>query len=170
MILYHEDQLANSLQNETHIQGVSTINSFDIPEIDMYDYIQKSRDATRISRDHLMLMAIAWVLPEERQLFQMFPETILIDCTFHTNNEKRPFSSLIEKDRNSKTFTILRAFLSNERLWVFNWIFTQVLPKIFDSIMQDVKLIISDGDSQEMAAIDNVISMHYPKARRTRCG
>ena len=57
----------------------------------MYDYIQKSRDATRISRDHLMLMAIAWVLPEERQLFQMFPETILIDCTFHTNNEKGPY-------------------------------------------------------------------------------
>ena len=170
MILYHEDQLANSLQNETHIQGVSTINSFDIPEIDMYDYIQKSRDATRISRDHLMLMAIAWVLPKERQLFQMFPETFLIDCTFHTNNEKRPLLTLTGKDRNSKTFTFLRAFLPNEQLWVFNWIFTQVLPKMFDSIMQDVKLIISDGDSQEMAAIDNAISMHYPKARRARCG
>ena len=86
--------------------------TFDIPEIDMYDYIEKSRDATRISRDHLMLMAIAWVLPEERQLFQMFPETILIDCTFHTNNEKRPLLTLTGKDRNSKIFTFLRAFFT----------------------------------------------------------
>ena len=52
-------------------------------------------------------MAIAWVIPKERRMFKIFPETITIDCIAKTNNEKRPLLTMTGKDRNSKTFTIL---------------------------------------------------------------
>ena len=52
-------------------------------------------------------------------------------------------------------FLILRAFLPNERSWIFCWILNAVLPTMIPkNILQRVNVIISDGDSQECSWID----------------
>ena len=116
-------------------------------------------------------MGIAWVIPSERQLFNLFSEVITVDTTASTNNELRPLLIISAKDSSGKMFTVLRAFLPNEQAWVFRWIFSAVLPKMFGlSKLNDVKLIISDGDSQEMQQIDTAITKYFPQAYRARCG
>ena len=103
-------------------------------------------------------MTIAWVIPCERLLFEMFPEVIAVDTTNDTNNESRPLLTMTGKDSNCKMFTFLRAFLPNEKGWVFRWVFSVVFPKLFgNTILSRIKLIITDGDSQEFNQLDSAI-------------
>ena len=60
-------------------------------------------------------MALAWVLPKERDMFTLFPEVITVDCTADTNNESRPLLTMGGKDANGKVFIFLRVFLPNEK-------------------------------------------------------
>ena len=49
----------------------------------------------------------------------------------------------------------MRAFLPNERSWVFRWIFNIVIPKILQScILSQKKAIIADDCFQEFMQID----------------
>ena len=38
------------------------------------------------------------------------------------------------------------------------------------SVLERVKIILSDGDSQEIQQIDNFIRIYFPKVFRGRCG
>ena len=110
-------------------------------------------------------MSIAWAIPCERRLFEMFPEVIVFDTTNKTNNESRLLLTMAGKDSNGKMFTFLRAFLPNEKGWVFRWVFSIVFPQLFGNIiLKLIQVIITDGDSQEYNQLDNVISEFMPHA------
>ena len=53
------------------------------------------------------------------EIFEHFPEVICVDTVSDTNKNKRPILTISGKDSFGKTFIILRAFLPNERAWVF---------------------------------------------------
>jgi hypothetical protein len=70
-------------------------------------------------------------------------------------------------------YTVLRAFLPNERAWVFRWIFQTVLPRLLGRtyMLRVNKVIITDGDANETAQLDNAIEKHFPSVCRVRgCG
>ena len=101
----------------------------------------------------------------------MFPEVIAVDTTNDTNNESRPLLTMTGKDSNGKMFTFLRAFLPNEKGWVSRWVFSVVFPKLFgNTILSRIKVIITDGDSQEFNQLDNTIGEFMPHVYRVRCG
>ena len=96
----------------------------------------------------------------------MFPEVITVDCTADTNNEARPLLTMAGKYFYGRMFIFLRAFLPNERNWVFRWIFSIVLPKFFHKIiLSRIRLIISDGDAQECTSIDNAVNLYFPQVK-----
>ena len=64
-------------------------------------------------------MSIAWAIQCERRLFEMFLEVIAVETVNDTNNESRPLLTMAGEDSNGKMFTFLRAFLNNEKGWVF---------------------------------------------------
>ena len=77
-------------------------------------------------------MAIAWVIPTERALLNLFPEVLFVDALKDTSKESRPFLLISGKDTNGKLFTIIRIFLPNEQSWIFRWVFSVVLPRMFN--------------------------------------
>ena len=138
---------------------------------DFKEYAQKSRHAVGARDDQDILIACCWVLPDGRRLFQAFPEVVCVDGTHETNNESRPLLTLSVKDSHGKVTVVLRCFAPNERSWFFRWLFQEALPVLLGTqTLQLVKLVMTDGDSQEMAQVDYAIATFLVNAVRSRCG
>ena len=138
MILYH-DPVVNAVMNDVYSVNKSIDDNSKITfrdehkEKQVQAFIEESRSASKCRLHQSLMMSTAWVLPRERELFLMFPEVITVDCTADTNNEARPLLTMAGKDFYGRMFIFLRAFLLNERNWVFCCIFSIVLPKFFQT-------------------------------------
>lgn len=134
-------------------------------------YARESRLAVGATDEQDILIGCCWVLPEGRRLFHAFPEVICIDGTHETNNERRPLLTVSVKDSNGKVVVVVRCFTPNERSWFFRWLFQEAIPTLFgQQSLLAVRLIVTDGDAQEMSQVDYAISKYFVNARRTRCG
>ena len=134
-------------------------------------YALESRHAVGAREDQDILIGCCWVLPEGRRLFHAFPEVVCVDGTHETNNESRPLLTLSVKDSNAKVKVVVRCIAPNERFWLVRWLFQEALPVLLGpQSLQLVRLIMTDGDSQEMAQVDFAISTYFVNAVRTRCG
>jgi MULE transposase domain len=85
----------------------------------------------------------------------MFPEVLKIDCTAGTNNENRPLLVASGLDSDRTVFHALQAYLPNERTLVFRWLFEKVFILLLGSAMCRCRMIITDGDAQEIRTLDN---------------
>ena len=91
--------------------------------------------------------------------FMLFPKLLCVDGSHETNNESRPLVSLSVKDSNGKVTVVVRYIAPNERSWFFRWLFQEVLPALLgEESLHSVKLIMTDGDSQEMSQVDFAVS------------
>ena len=161
------DQLTSIFVTSDDTSAVERNVSLESAEsADVKDYAQKSRHAVGASDDQDILIACCWVLPNGRRLFKAFPEVIGVDGTHETNNESRPLLTLSVKDSDGNVIVVLRCFAPNERSWLFRWLFQEALPVLLGKdTLELVKLIMTDGDSQEMTqvdyAIDTFLSMQF---------
>jgi hypothetical protein len=97
------------------------------------------------------------------------PEVVCVDGTHETNNESRPLLTLSVKDSDGNVIVVIRYFVPNERL--FHWLFQKALPVLLGTqTLQLVKLVMTDGDSQEMAQVDFAIAELLVNAVPTHCG
>ena len=164
------------LVNDNYISSSAlyTNTKFIVPPNEQADasmYASDNRSNRNLSNEQNLLVALAWVVPSERRLFELFPETLFVDSVEDTNNEGRPLLTMSGCDSNGKMFTFLRAFLPNQRTWSFRWIFLHVLPTMFSkNTIGKIRVIISDGDSQEYQQIDVAIATFCPGIIRIRCG
>ena len=134
-------------------------------------YVLESRRAVGAREDQDILIGYCWVLPEGRRLFHAFPEVLCVDSTHETNNESRPFVTLSVKDSNGKVTVVVRCIAPSERSWFFRRLFQEALPALLgEEFLHSVKLIITDGDSQEMSQVDFAISTYFVNAICTQCG
>jgi len=104
-----------------------------------------------------LMIGVAWVTMIEKQLFQQFPYVLKFDCTMDTNKENRTLLAATGHDNDGKSFTVLCAYLPNERMWTFHWIFQTVFPALLRQDIKCTTMIITDGDSQEITQLGNVI-------------
>lgn len=138
---------------------------------DAKNYIKTKWNILGLNDLQQLMVAFAYTTPLQQRMFEIHPEVICIDTTQETNNEDRPLLTISGMDNNGKMFPILKAFLPHERGWIFHWIMCVVMPKLFSKeAIEGVKLIISDGDAQEIAAIDEAIDKFFINAIRQRCG
>ena len=123
-----------------------------------------------ISNEQEMVVALAYSTPFEIRQFQAFHVVLHIDGTCHSNKERRPLILVTSKDNRGKMFTVLRAFLSSEQAWAFQWLFNTVFPQLLGKkTLSDVKLMVTDGDAQETSQLDYAIKRHFPQVYRQRC-
>ena len=138
---------------------------------DAVSFVTSRRASLSVTEQQQFMMAFAWTIPEEKNIFELFPTVLYVDTTCDTNNEGRPLLSINGKDTSSRTFTLVRVFLPNQQMWIFRWVFCILLPKMYGRrILSQIQVIITDGDSQETAQVDNAIDIFFPQAKRVRCG
>ena len=100
-----------------------------------------------------IILAVGWARDTELCLFRKFPEVIKMDCTHSTNREERPLFNLVGKDSNNRLYNIMRCLLPSEKGAIFHTLLSNIIPKILGSdTCQQVNIIITDGDSQEIKA------------------
>ena len=137
----------------------------------MYQFIMEGRASLGLLDCHKYMISFAWVAHSEKEKFNIFPEVITVDTVAGTNNEGRPLLMMGGKDSNGKMFIFLRAYLPHEKGWIFRWLFSIVLPKMYsNTVLQRIRLVISDGDAQEYNQLDNAIQKYFPDIVRIRCG
>ena len=143
----------------------------DSDDLDMQLFARTHRHSLLVDDKQDLMIGCAWTTPPEKRLFKMFGEVLHIDCTADTNYEDRPFLTITGRDSNGKMFTVIRAFLPNERAWVFRWLFQTVMPSLLGrEFIGRVKVIVTDGDSQETSQLDIAIALHFQNVCRVRCG
>jgi hypothetical protein len=137
----------------------------------MHQYANMNRLAQGIHDTQDVFLGVAWVLPTEKCLFNLFPFVVHMDGVVEdTNNEKRTLFTATGRDANGNMFTILRAFLPNQCAWVFRWLFQSVFPRIFGvDLLNRIVLVVMDGDSQETSQLDMAMQHYFPQATRGRC-
>jgi hypothetical protein len=138
---------------------------------DMMKYARESRISVNADDAQDVLLAIVWVLPQGKQLFRAYPEVMFIDGTHKTNNENRPLITMGIKDCSGKMQIIVRAFVPNERAWLFRWLFHIATPSLLGHVAcESVQLQITDGDSQEISQLDQAMNTVFKNSLRRRCG
>lgn len=136
----------------------------------MHQYADMNRRAHGIQDTQDVFLGVAWVLPPEKRLFQLFPFVVHMDGVEDTNNEKRTLFTATGHDANGKMFTFLRAFLPNQCAWVFRWLFQSVFPRMFGvNLLSRIVMVVTDGDSQETSQLDLAMKNYFPQAFRGRC-
>ena len=104
---------------------------------DMLNVAAEHHQALNTQSHQELLLLVVWTTPEEISLLNLYPEVIYVDCTGATNTNKLPLLTITGKTCIGAMFTILRAYLPNERSWVFRWVFSTVLPKLFPRYLRN---------------------------------
>jgi hypothetical protein len=118
-----------------------------------------------------VLLALVWVLPHSKKLFESYLEVLFIDGTHKTNNEDCPLLTIAAKDGYGNVHVILRAFIPNEQRWLFCWLFQTAVPSLLGrQICDKVKLIVTDGDAQEIDQLNKALRTTFKSARHRLCG
>jgi hypothetical protein len=104
-------------------------------------------------------------MPYEVQQFHLFDVYLHIDATADSNKEGRPLVTLSSKDSYGKMFIVLLAFLPNEQSWSYKCFFHTVLPALLGKdVLKTIKIIVTDGNSQEISQLDDAITIFFPNA------
>jgi hypothetical protein len=132
-------------------------------ELQVREMLKPIRDRLRVGQK--IMLAIVWVRADERRLFELYPEVLMLDITFGTNSEGRPLAATACFDSYLKTFTPIRAFLPSECQWVFQWIWSTAIPSLLgeDNISR-IQLVLPYGDSKIYNAFNNVQARLYVSA------
>ena len=117
-----------------------------------------------------LLLAVAWVRADEKRLFELYPEVLMIDVTYGTNSEGRPLGLTACFDPNMKSFTPLRVFMPSECCWVFRWIFGTAIPTLLgQQNLNRVLFLLTDGDPKIYESWNQVQKEFYPYACHGLC-
>lgn len=129
-----------------------------------------NREDLNLADNQASMIACAWTLKSEVRLFKQFHFVLCVDGPQDTNKECRPMVTGSAKDTEDNWHVVIRIILPSERSWTFRWIFQSVLPALLGKhVLVHIRIIITDGDSQEIAQVDNAMVKHCPNAIRLRC-
>ncbi|XP_061196045.1 uncharacterized protein LOC133204337 [Saccostrea echinata] len=94
------------------------------------------------------------VTGDMKQTFAMFPEVLMIDCTYCTNRLRMPLFTLLVEDGNGSGQTVGYAFITNETENTLSAVMTE-MSRIHK--LSKVKVVVLDKDMKEIAAVKKVI-------------
>ena len=107
------------------------------------------REVLQINQDQDLMLALTWVRPEELDMLYLYPEVLMVDVVCGVDKKHLLLLNLTGITRLNKFFTVLRAYLPNQRRWISKWIFSIFVPLFLGKItIKKISIIISDGDTQ----------------------
>ncbi len=146
------------------IKPVNTLQDLDEHVItEMHNYITQNQGVFLVQPTQALMIDMAWVTAMEKRVSQQFPYVLKIDGTMNTNKENIPLLVATGCDNDGKCFTFPCAYLPNQGMWTFHWIFQTVIPALLGQDIKCTKMIITDGDSQEITQLDNAILWVFPQ-------
>ncbi|XP_047138970.1 uncharacterized protein LOC124814911 [Hydra vulgaris] len=89
-----------------------------------------------------------------QQVFDMFPEVLLIDCTYCTNKLRMPLFTLLVEDGNGTGQAVGYAFIAQETENTLHDVFSEI--ELILNLNQ-VKVVILDKDLKEIGAVSKVM-------------
>ena len=165
---------SNDISVVTHssdASGKTTAEKFHLTDDEQFQLgasLSTIRDRLKVGQK--ILLAFAWVRSDERRLFELYPEILMVDVTHGTNSEARPLFIAASLDANMKTFTPIRAFLPSECQWVFHWLWACAIPSLLGiETIRRTQLVLSDGDPKIYIPFDSVREKLYPSAIHGLC-
>jgi hypothetical protein len=79
-----------------------------------------------------ILLLIGWCADKQRRLLALFLELLTCDVILKTNNEKRPVFHICGKTSSNETFTGMYATLPSQAVWVFDFVWSVIVPCLAD--------------------------------------
>jgi histone-lysine N-methyltransferase SETD2 len=140
---------ATELAGRTPIQAL--LDEF---QADSFHCQCKTDDAGHVT--HLFFAAESSI-----ELFQAYPEVILMDCTYNSNRFKMPLLTVVGITGISTTFYLAFSFIQSEKEEDFVW----VLQNLALQLPVYPKVVVTDRDLALMKAIDRV----FPLASHILC-
>ena len=123
-------------------------------------YVRTRRDAQHNITD------LFWAFPQSLEYFRLYPDILVVDCTYNTNGHRLPLFEIVAVDAMERTFCVAFAFLSHEAEPDFCWVFQELkiafLTKGIDKLP---KVIATDRDLASL----NAIIRSFPHARPVIC-
>ena len=87
------------MEQQTSISDLSELEKNSINH-----FVNVGRNSLDLQEHHKYLISFAWVTPQDREKFILFPEVIAVDSLVGTNNENRPLLMMDGNDSNGKMF------------------------------------------------------------------
>jgi hypothetical protein len=138
---------------------------------DLFNYAVDTRNVVGASDEQDVLVALVWATLEGKRFFQAFPEQVSVDGTHKTNDEGWELITFSLQDMNGNQEVVIRCWAPNNRAWLFRWLFQTAVPSLIGrEACGRVRLVITDGDSQECEQMDAAIDTVFKGAKRRRCG
>jgi len=75
-----------------------------------------------------LMIGVACIIAMEKDCSQQFP--LKFCCTMDRKKENRPLLVAMGCNNDDKSFKVLCAYLPNQRMWTFHWIFQTVIPAL----------------------------------------
>jgi hypothetical protein len=122
-------------------------------------FVANHRQSREIPDSQDMFLAVVWMTAAERSIFRKFPFDIKLDIAFKTNSRGFPLLTVTGKNSDNAFFTVMRCWVPNEQSWIFRRLLLYALLSLLGKDMSRITLIVSDGDSQEIAQINNLIDV-----------
>ena len=93
-------------------------------------FIGQSRTIQKVNPKQDLMIAVVWLFPGGKRLFDLFPKVIMVDVTMQTNKEDWTLFLLVIQDSQAKYIPILKIFLPNQKRWIFRWVFQNAIPSL----------------------------------------
>ena len=162
---------SNLIFNEDTIEGITTVTDLSEMCREVLREYQNEVELLKLRKDQNLFIACSWMTNKERRIFRLFPHVVKVDVVKGTNQEDRPLLTGSVRTSQGKYIVVFRMLLSHERKISFRWVFSHALPTMVgQEHMAQVKVIMTDGDSNEMEELDLAIDKYMPRCRRIRCG
>ena len=131
---------------------------------------QAEAEDLKLTADQHLFVACAWTTNKERRLFRLSPDVLKFDATEGTNTEGRPLLTVSMRTAFGNYLVIARMLLRDQKEVSFRWAFSFALPRLLGRDgLQFVKAVMTDGDSQEINAMQEAIQRNMPHVFRMRC-
>jgi hypothetical protein len=95
-----------------------------------HSFAEAHRKSLSVDDEQDLMIGCAWTTPSEERLLKMFSEVLHIDALWTPIMRIVLCSLLSPVVIQTERLTIVRAFLPNERAWVFCWLFQTVMPTL----------------------------------------
>ena len=79
----------------------------------MNQYAEMKSFSMGVEHHHKLMIMIAWVRPDVKRLFKLYPHVIFVDATASTNKEKRPLFTFSAMDPKGHLHVFLRVLTPN---------------------------------------------------------
>ena len=127
---------------------------------------------TRFKYDGKMLtmLAVVWVPCKAYEDALKYGRVIICDNGYCTNKYRFPLFNAVTQDNDNRTIQVMKGWVTNERFVTFDLLYSKAFKALFPAdFLVRVRLLVVDGDGQQIAAIEAALLVVFVSAKLASC-